>query len=415
MDSATTTDVISTARRVGLVLTVGSCLALSGCARLRSFLDHDRPVFGTEPASDNRSGAGLSAPGDLYTERLARSKATDPARSPRSNGGPAEGLVASRTSNEPDAMANPGALAAETNPAARAEDPKIALGAPVALRPLSGPDGTSDPNRTRPATGQEDAPTLAPPTVALDGGRSGGPTLGSVLAESRRRLDALSSYQVKMNHQERVGDTLNPAEDVILSIRRNPRAVRLEWTEGPHKGREVLYAADGKDALMHVRMGGPLSAVPRLSMAPDSPLALRNSRHPITEAGFDTILQRMEEGARQQSSRVPNADRIVYAGRETPEGYGKPCHKVVRLTSEGETWTVYLDVETQFPALVQAISPRGEVLERYLFRDPTFNPPELASSVAFDPDARWGASKGLLQRLARSNDPEPKPDAPKSR
>src|SRR5262249_44196262 len=145
MDSATTTAVIVSARRVGFVLAVGSCLALSGCARLRSFRDHDRPVVGTETASDDhRSGAGPSQPAAVYAERLARArKAADPAQAPRSNGATAEGLVASRTSNEPDARATPGAPAAEPNPAARAENPKIALEAPVALRPLSGPRATS--------------------------------------------------------------------------------------------------------------------------------------------------------------------------------------------------------------------------------------------------------------------------------
>ena len=58
---------------------------------------------------------------------------------------------------------------------------------------------------------------------------------------ARARLDALSSYQVELNRQERVGKTLLEPEDVLLSIRRSPKAVRLEWVDGPQKGREVIY------------------------------------------------------------------------------------------------------------------------------------------------------------------------------
>ncbi len=255
------------------------------------------------------------------------------------------------------------------------ETPQIALQPPITL----------------PRAGASPAPAGTPAPT---------PPLGRILAETRQAVDALSSYRVKMTHQERVGETLNPVEDVVLNVRRKPKAVRLEWPDGPNQGREVIYAADANKGLMHVKMPEALVPLPRLAMAPDSPLALRNSRHPITEAGFDTIVENLERSY-QGNLRADSSNGLVrYEGLEIPEGLTQACHKLVRVTPTNETWTVYLDPQTHLPASVQAVSGKGELLERFTFRDPVLNLPELAKAEAFDPEARWGPSKGLLSRLA---------------
>jgi hypothetical protein len=139
-----------------------------------------------------------------------------------------------------------------------------------------------------------------------------------------------------------------------------------------------------------------------MSLAPDSPMVRRTSRHPITEAGLDSVIDQLEAALR------PGTDRLTYDGREPVEPGGPPCDKVVRITPQGETWAIYFDPTAHLPALVQATAANGELLERYRFRDLRTNPPELADAGAFDPDVRWGAPKGILQRLARSND-QPSP------
>jgi hypothetical protein len=137
-------------------------------------------------------------------------------------------------------------------------------------------------------------------------------------------------------------------------------------------------------------------------MAPDSPLALKNGRHPITEAGFDTVVQNMADGLRKQKAGDPAGGKLTYGGLEKPEGADAPGHKITRVLPGGETWVVYLDPKSMLPTFVQETGPGGELLERYVFRDLTPNVAELAKAEAFDPDARWGPQKGLFQRLARS-------------
>ena len=231
------------------------------------------------------------------------------------------------------------------------------------------------------------------------------------MTESRAQLGALTTYQVLLTGQERVGGRLLPEEDMLLSIRRNPKAVRLEWTGSTHKGREVIYSSTENGGLMHVNMADSVVPVPRLAIPPDSPLAMRNSRHPITEAGFDTILQNIEKPIERAKAGDPSAGKVTYGGMEKPNPLDHPCHKLVRVTPTGETWLVYLDPQTKLPALLQANSASGELLERYVFRDVKLNVAELAQADAFDPTRRWGEPKGLFSRLARGGAANAQPSA----
>jgi len=239
-------------------------------------------------------------------------------------------------------------------------------------------------------------PTLEPPARparARSRPKPSGPparTVEILLADAKARLAELTTYQVHLTRQERIGDQLHPPEDVILSIRREPRSVRLEWADGPHKGREVLYTEGGP---MHIN--NPHGLMPRLDLPPDSPLVTRSSRHPITEAGFESLLAGVDEGLAATGS-----DRVRYAGMETPEAVDRSCHKLVRKTLDGQTRSVYLDPQTRLPALVTLQAADGLLLESYRFTDLRPDPTDLASALAFDPEARWGAAPGFLSRLA---------------
>jgi hypothetical protein len=228
-------------------------------------------------------------------------------------------------------------------------------------------------------------------------------TLRAVLAKAKSRLEAMSAYQVKITRVERVGGELQPEEEAMLSIRRNPRAVRLEWSDGPSKGREVIFSSAVNNRMMYVNMGNSALPISRMSIPVDSPLALRNSRHPITEAGFDTIFENLAAHEKPQTATSPGTGKLEYKGIMQPKGADQACHLLERASPRGETWQVYLDSKTLMPAVVVAFrSTGGELIERYTYKNLKANPSELADLSAFDPDKRWGESKSWLSRLART-------------
>jgi hypothetical protein len=225
---------------------------------------------------------------------------------------------------------------------------------------------------------------------------------GTILAQSEAKLRSLSTYQVKVSRVERVGGQLQPEEEIILSIRRDPKAVRLEWPVGPNQGREVIYSHPLDPRSLFVHMPGSAIPLPTMRISVDSPMVMKNSRHSITEAGFDTIVENLRRSLERKGSQKPDPGELDYHGVEMPPNLDRSSHRFTRRSPSGETWTVYFDARTMLPCMVVAKNASGELDERYIYHEVRENPTELASANAFDPDRRWGESNGLLSRLARA-------------
>jgi hypothetical protein len=134
----------------------------------------------------------------------------------------------------------------------------------------------------------------------------------------------------------------------------------------------------------------------------DSPLVMRNSRHAITEAGLDTIVENLRKSERGGDKSPSNPGVLSYQGTDNPAGLARSCHHFVRRTATGETWNIYLDEHSLLPCMVYAKDTRGALIERYVYREIRENPSDLAVAGAFEPGERWGESKGLLSRFARA-------------
>jgi hypothetical protein len=223
----------------------------------------------------------------------------------------------------------------------------------------------------------------------------------AILSKAEARLGAMEKYQVKITRLERVRGVLQPEEDIVVSIKRDPKAVRLEWASGPNKGREVIYSSKLDPRMMFVHMPSTAITLPTMRIPIDSPLVMKNSRHAITEAGFDAIVETLHRSAGQGNDRSEIGD-LSYRGLGKPAGLDRACHHFARRSPSGETWNIYLDAVSLLPRMVVAEDPRGELIERDVYREIHENPPELAAAGAFVPEERWGESKGLLSRIART-------------
>ncbi|WP_406700841.1 DUF1571 domain-containing protein [Singulisphaera sp. Ch08] len=397
MDRATDCALKLLARRVCVVIGLVACITNVGCARMRSFnpgtplmLGAAAPFGRTKPASPGNDlyaqevGRGVSHSRTLLAQDRARTQARN-----RGNGGRLSG------SDDPSALA-------ETPPL------QVALHPPETIK-AGEIDASREPlpalGATEVATGATEIVTQPsdPATASLEPKPAPEPTeLATIVSAAQARLETITSYQVLMKRRERVGETLGPAEEVLLSVRRTPRAIRLEWPDGPSKGREVLFSANDDAGLMHVKMPDSIVPVPPMSLAVDNPMVLRNSRHPITEAGFETILTDLQKNIAQVEAGDASAGKMSYAGLENPGQLEQPSHKIQRVTPTGENWVVYIDPTSKLPVMVEGLAANGDLLERYLFGPVTVDLESLAAANAFDPGQRWGqAPSGLLSRLAR--------------
>jgi hypothetical protein len=380
----------------------------------------------------NRSGPGSPTPeNDTYAQamhaaRPGATKDTEAATKPDSRRADDKSSDPSLGQDGGPAVEKPRS-AARTRPARRGngdEPLEVTLGSPEPLPGLALEESrqklatanASVPwkaDRTNPKL--EDEPALAgpvdrdqvnatPPALVANDSKPAASKADSamILARAEAKLDALKSYQVKMSRRERVGGQLQPEEKIVLSIRREPRAVRLEWTEGSNKGREVIYSSRLDPAMIFVHQPAAALVMPSMKIPVDSPLVMKNSRHSIAEAGFDSLLENVRHSRKAAEQNRSEPGNLVYKGLETAPGLDRPCHHFVRKSDRGETWNVYVDAKSMLPRLVFAEDDHGQLLERYDYQSVRENPTELAAANAFEPDERWGKSGGLFSRLAKA-------------
>ncbi len=261
--------------------------------------------------------------------------------------------------------------------------------------------GASEPETPRP----DDFPTLASGAAEPVNGSLEKPNANeaeAILAQAEAKLRALKTYRVKVSRIERIGGQLPPPEELSLSVRTEPKAVRLEWPDGPNRGREVIYSTALDPKMIFVHVASSAIPLPALKIAVDSPLVMKNSRHSITEAGLETIVEKLRKVERHELGNSEKHDELEYRGVAKPPGLDHPCNQFVIRSASGEVWRIFLDPRSDLPCMVVGEDQRGELIERYVYRDITENPTELALADAFEPDKRWGESKGLLSRLARA-------------
>jgi hypothetical protein len=345
----------------GALVTLGSPEALPGPA----------PASDSEPSRLAASGSpAWRAAGD---DR-------DPGEAPELSA-PSPVFVAEEATPEdlrPDSLPEP-AGEGPAAPAGNQVPAQLALGSQTGLDPADGLAASGE-SSDRPA--REDAKVI--------------------LAQAVAKLQALDAYQVKMQRRERVGGSVLPEEEVLLSIRRKPRAVRLEWVSGSSKGREVIFSPSLDEKVIYVHQPATAVVVPSMKIAVDSPLVMKNSRHSIADAGFDMILANLQKSKEEKDGAKEGGASLEYKGIEKAAGVDRACHHFVRHTTSGETWNVYLDPRSLLPRLVLAENKQGDLLERYVYSEIRENPKELASAAAFSPSERWGQGKGLFHRLAKA-------------
>ncbi|MCP4193986.1 MAG: DUF1571 domain-containing protein [Planctomycetaceae bacterium] len=117
-------------------------------------------------------------------------------------------------------------------------------------------------------------------------------------------------YSCIMVRRERVDGRLGKHEFIYAKVRnRQVRDGKIEVPFGVYlkflkpnsiKGREVLYVEGKNDGKMFVRRGGTRFAFVTTRLDPNSELAMRENRYPVTEFGIENLLLRLIQRARTQ-------------------------------------------------------------------------------------------------------------------
>ncbi len=224
-----------------------------------------------------------------------------------------------------------------------------------------------------------------------------GAELLSLIEEAQSELGGVQNYQVLMKRQERVRGKLLDEELILLSVRREPFAVRLEWPDGVNQGREVIYDTADPLGVMHISLGRTLIPMPPMRIKPDSPMARKMSKHPITEAGLSAMLETLQGQVEALHQSDPTIGDFTIGAPESRPESNDWVIPVVRQAPDGESWVMLLDADTKIPEHLEGTDADGNLIERIQFEELTFDLEALNDPGAFDPSVRF-SSRGSSRR-----------------
>ena len=148
------------------------------------------------------------------------------------------------------------------------------------------------------------------PTLRLEGPEAK-VRLVEALDDLVDRLDALEGYEAIIWRQERVGGALRPEQTLRMKVRHRPASVYLEDIGVP-EGCEIIHVEGRREGRLVSHPGGGLAGwlLPAIELDPHSPLAMAQSRFPITEAGLLPVARRLLADARRDL-RDPGASTVL--------------------------------------------------------------------------------------------------------
>lgn len=170
------------------------------------------------------------------------------------------------------------------------------------------------------------------------------------------RLEKVTDYTATFFKQERIGAELTDGQVMSLKIRHAPFSVYMKWLVGD-KGRELLYVTGQNDGEMIVHPGGwKARLLPAIKLDPLGSLAMKESRHPVTQVGLLELSRLIAEFRKRDLSQESGVSCRVTANQKFQDRdcycfeveYASP-----KIRPEYRKSIMYLDAELSIPIVVK--------------------------------------------------------------
>lgn len=209
----------------------------------------------------------------------------------------------------------------------------------------------------------------------------------------------VSDYKALMVKQERLNDQLLDEEFMQVKVRHGDSEQNINKAfyvrhvkPGSMAGQEAIWVENQNDGKL-IGHGSGLQKLITVNLKPNSWLAMRGNRYPITELGIETLLIRMIE--KGEKSRKHASPCLVEYSRDL-EINGNPVtlititHPEKHNDLEFHIAKIYIDDKLQLPIGYEGyLWPEEEggeplLIERYFYQDLEINPG--LGDLDFDPE-----------------------------
>ncbi len=172
--------------------------------------------------------------------------------------------------------------------------------------------------------------------------------------------------------RERIRDEIVERKNMVFKFRK-PASFYMKMTEGEDKDTELIYVDGRYDNNVEIHLGGFWGFL-RVAVDPRGKLALKNHRHPLTDADIGHILDVILANYRR--GRDDPQARITYEGIARVDGREAVHARAVFPAGRGyygRTVDVYIDREMLLPVLLRVHGWNDELLEEYRYENVRVN------------------------------------------
>lgn len=179
----------------------------------------------------------------------------------------------------------------------------------------------------------------------------------ALMLDAKALLQTIPDYVATFTRQERVNGKLLARESTDLKVRHAPFSVYMKWNEGNDIGRELLFVEGQNSNRMLVKKGGQVGEMlPTFKVEPDSDLAMKEARYPVTTSGLLKLVEKIIDF----SNRDIKLDEGV-ACQFLPDQKidGRMCYVVrtdydcAEVDAEYRTSILFIDKVTALPLCVK--------------------------------------------------------------
>lgn len=203
------------------------------------------------------------------------------------------------------------------------------------------------------------------------------------IADARTSFMRVRDYMGTLVKQERVNGQLQPEQFIDFQIRQQPFSVHLKWTSPRQMvGQEAFFVAGKNNNEMRAKGTGLAALAGFVSLPTNGPVAMKNSRHSITETGIGNLIETIARSY-ELERRFPNDQvKVSFADYAFQQ---RPCTRieVTHLTNNGQFYSyrivIFIDREMKLPVRFEAYdwptagNPNGDLLECYSYINLKFN------------------------------------------
>jgi len=237
-----------------------------------------------------------------------------------------------------------------------------------------------------------DAQGTPNPRVASSGGDASSSELDTAIKVAQSALATarkITDYEATFTKRELVRRNMI-FHTMKVKVRHRPFSVYLRFG-GQHDGREVLYVQGLNDGNILAHESGIKSLVGTISLEPNSPRALEESRYPITRMGIVNMVQSVIDQW-QKETQYKDVSLKYYPKAKLGKMQCKvieTAHKSAKPGVQFQTTRLYIDRKTNLPVRVEqfAFSSRsdtqGPLVEEYTYSE--IQPNRGLGNFDFDP------------------------------